>query len=84
MPNYSVIVAPITCPVSDILDHMKKMKNNAIVGNIGPFSIETDKGCLEGFPGIDVEHMKSHLDRFVFLDGRGVIVLSCGRLLNFG
>merc|ERR1711948_236790 len=53
------------------LEHMKKMKNNAIVG-------------LEKTEGIKVENIKAQVDRFVFPDGHGVIVLASGRLLNLG
>merc|ERR1712027_252032 len=66
------------------LDYMKKMKNNAIVGNIGHFDNEIDMAGLEGFPGIKVENIKPQVDRFVFPDGHGVIVLAAGRLLNLG
>merc|ERR1739840_88272 len=66
------------------LAHMKKMKNNAIVGNIGHFDNEIDMAGLEGFPGIKVENIKPQVDRFVFPDGHGVIVLAAGRLLNLG
>jgi len=66
------------------LAHMKKMKNNAIVGNIGHFDNEIDMAGLEGFPGIVVENIKPQVDRFVFPDGHGVIVLASGRLLNLG
>merc|ERR1711897_77662 len=66
------------------LDHMKKMKNNAIVGNIGPFDNEIDMAGLEGFPGIKVENIKPQVDRFVFPNGHGVIILASGRLLNLG
>merc|ERR1712076_157394 len=66
------------------LDHMKKMKNNAIVGNIGHFDNEIDMAGLEGFAGIKVENIKPQVDRFVFPDGHGVIVLAAGRLLNLG
>merc|ERR1712203_615928 len=66
------------------LEHMKKMKNNAIVGNIGHFDNEIDMAGLENFPGIKVENIKPQVDRFVFPDGRGVIVLASGRLLNLG
>jgi len=66
------------------LDHMKKMKNNAIVGNIGHFDNEIDMAGLEGFPGIKVENIKPQVDRFLFPDGHGVIVLASGRLLNLG
>mmetsp|Transcript_38989 Transcript_38989/g.90041 ORF Transcript_38989/g.90041 Transcript_38989/m.90041 type:complete len:477 (+) Transcript_38989:56-1486(+) len=66
------------------LEHMKKMKNNAIVGNIGHFDNEIDMAGLEGFAGIKVENIKPQVDRFVFPDGHGVIVLASGRLLNLG
>jgi len=66
------------------LEHMKKMKNNAIVGNIGHFDNEIDMAGLEGFPGIKCENIKPQVDRFVFPDGHGVIVLAAGRLLNLG
>merc|ERR1711957_118319 len=66
------------------LAHMKLMKNNAIVGNIGHFDNEIDMAGLEGFPGIVVENIKPQVDRFVFPDGHGVIVLASGRLLNLG
>merc|ERR1712176_871311 len=58
------------------LEHMKKMENNAIVGNIGHFDNEIDMAGLEGFPGIKVENIKPQVDRFVFPDGHGVIVLA--------
>merc|ERR1712161_185564 len=66
------------------LAHMKKMKNNAIVGNIGHFDNEIDMAGVENFPGIVVENIKPQVDRFVFPDGHGVIVLASGRLLNLG
>merc|ERR1719345_616342 len=66
------------------LEHMKKMKNNAIVGNIGHFDNEIEMDKLENFPGIKVENIKPQVDRFVFPDGHGVIVLAAGRLLNLG
>merc|ERR1711877_108841 len=66
------------------LEHMKKMKNNAIVGNIGHFDNEIEMAELEGFAGIKVENIKPQVDRFVFPDGHGIIVLASGRLLNLG
>ena len=68
----------ITC------EHMKKMKNNAIVGNIGHFDNEIDMAGLEAVPGIKVENIKAQVDRYVFPDGKGIIVLASGRLLNLG
>jgi len=66
------------------LAHMKKMKNNAIVGNIGHFDNEIDMNGLENMKGIKVENIKPQVDRFVFPDGHGVIVLASGRLVNLG
>jgi len=66
------------------LEHMKKMKNNAIVGNIGHFDNEIDMAGLEKLPGMKVENIKPQVDRFLFPDGHGVIVLASGRLLNLG
>merc|ERR1711879_1108999 len=66
------------------LEHMKNMKNNAIVGNIGHFDNEIAMEDLENFPGIKVENIKPQVDRFVFPDGHGVIVLASGRLVNLG
>merc|ERR1711970_430336 len=66
------------------LEHMKKMKNNAIVANIGHFDNEIDMAGLEGMPGIKVENIKPQVDRFTFPDGHGVIMLASGRLCNLG
>merc|ERR1712113_975432 len=66
------------------LEHMKKMKNNAIIGNIGHFDEEIHMAGLEGFPGIKCENIKPQAVRFVFPNGHGVIVLAVGRLLNLG
>merc|ERR1712195_121835 len=66
------------------LEHMKKMKNNAIVGNIGHFDNEIDMAGIENFPGIVCENIKPQVDRFEFPDGHGIIVLASGRLLNLG
>merc|ERR1712137_1126333 len=67
------------------LEHMKKMKNNAIVGNIGHFDNEIDMAGLElEANGIKCENIKPQVDRFEFPDAHGVIVLASGRLLNLG
>merc|ERR1711918_310966 len=66
------------------VDHMAKMKNNAIVGNIGHFDNEIDMAGLESYPGIKCDNIKPQVDRFEFPDGHGVIVLASGRLLNLG
>jgi len=66
------------------VEHMSKMKNNAIVGNIGHFENEMDMAGLEKYPGIKRENIKPQVDRWVFPDGHGVVVLAEGRLLNLG
>merc|ERR1712078_201876 len=66
------------------LEHMKKMKNNAIVGNIGHFDNEIQMEELEKMPGIKVDNIKPQVDRFIFPDGHGIILLASGRLLNLG
>merc|ERR1712048_547484 len=66
------------------VEMMKKMKNNAIVGNIGHFDNEIDMAGLEGTQGIKIENIKPQVDRYVFPNGNGIIVLAAGRLLNLG
>merc|ERR1712113_461306 len=66
------------------VDTMKKMKNNAIVGNIGHFDNEIDMAGLEAAQGIKIENIKPQVDRYVFPNGNGIIVLAAGRLLNLG
>mmetsp|Transcript_29504 Transcript_29504/g.73054 ORF Transcript_29504/g.73054 Transcript_29504/m.73054 type:complete len:486 (-) Transcript_29504:467-1924(-) len=62
--------------------HMAKMKNNAIVGNIGHFDNEIDMAGLEA--AAKRQNIKPQCDRYEFPDGHGVIVLAEGRLLNLG
>merc|ERR1711937_985881 len=66
------------------LEHMKRMKNNAIIGNIGHFDNEIDMAGLEGLAGVKKINIKPQVDRFVLPNGRGIIVLAEGRLLNLG
>jgi len=65
-------------------EHMAKMKNNAIVGNIGHFDNEIDIAGLTKYPGVKRENIKPQVDRYVFPDGHGIIMLAEGRLLNLG
>lgn len=65
-------------------DMMSKMKNNAIVGNIGHFDNEVDIEGMKKWPGINKINIKPQVDRWVFPDGHGVIILAEGRLLNLG
>lgn len=72
--NYHVLTA----------EHMARMKNNAIVGNIGHFDNEIDMAGLAKMEGVEKETIKPQVDRWVFPDEHGVIVLAEGRLLNLG
>jgi adenosylhomocysteinase len=65
-------------------EHMAAMKNNAIVGNIGHFDNEIDVAGLARIKGIRRVNIKPQVDRWVFPDGHGVLVLAEGRLLNLG
>uniref|UniRef100_A0A7S3NSC6 Adenosylhomocysteinase n=1 Tax=Euplotes crassus TaxID=5936 RepID=A0A7S3NSC6_EUPCR len=65
-------------------EHMAKMKNNAIVGNIGHFDNEIDMEGLENYEGIERINIKPQCDKFKFADGHSVIILAEGRLLNLG
>jgi adenosylhomocysteinase len=65
-------------------EHMSRMKHQAIVGNIGHFDNEIDMAGLEKLPGITKVNVKPQVDEWVFPDGRAIIVLSEGRLLNLG
>eukprot|EP01084_Bolivina_argentea_P035729 66211_1 len=67
-----------------MVDQMNKMKNNAIVGNIGHFDNEIDMAGLEHFKGIKKINIKPQVDRWVFPDGHAIIILAEGRLLNLG
>jgi len=63
---------------------MAKMKNMAIVGNIGHFDNEIDMEALLNDPKIVETNIKPQVDQFEFEDGHSVIVLAQGRLLNLG
>src|SRR5436190_707044 len=63
---------------------MAKMKHQAIVGNIGHFDNEIDMSGLAKTPGIKRVNVKPQVDEWVFPDGKAIIVLSEGRLLNLG
>ena len=65
-------------------DHMARMKHQAIVGNIGHFDNEIDMAGLAKTPGVERINIKPQVDKWVFSDGKAIIVLSEGRLLNLG
>jgi adenosylhomocysteinase len=65
-------------------EHMARMKDKAIVGNIGHFDNEIDMAGLKKTPGIHRVNIKPQYDEWVFADGHSVLVLAEGRLLNLG
>merc|ERR1712173_287442 len=67
-----------------MVDQMMKMKNNAIIGNIGHFDNEIDMAGLETYPGIKRLNIKNQVDKWTFPNGNSVIILAEGRLLNLG
>ncbi len=64
--------------------HMARMKDKAIVGNIGHFDNEIDMAGLAKVPGIKKVNIKPQYDEWVFPDGHSILVLAEGRLLNLG
>jgi adenosylhomocysteinase len=64
--------------------HMRRMKDKAIVGNIGHFDNEIDMAGLRKVPGIRKRNIKPQYDEWIFPDGHGVLILAEGRLLNLG
>ena len=66
------------------IEHMARMKHQAIVGNIGHFDNEIDMAGLAQFAGVRRNTIKPQVDEWIFPDGHAIIVLSEGRLLNLG
>ena len=66
------------------VEHMERMKDKAIVGNIGHFDNEIDLAGLKRVDGIKHINIKPQYDEWVFPDGHSILVLSEGRLLNLG
>ncbi len=64
--------------------HMARMKDKAIVGNIGHFDNEIDMAGLKKLPGVKRVNIKPQYDEWQFPDGHSVLVLAEGRLLNLG
>ncbi|MCG3750864.1 MULTISPECIES: adenosylhomocysteinase [unclassified Amycolatopsis] len=67
-----------------MVEHMARMKHQAIVGNIGHFDNELDMAGLARYPGVRRVNIKPQVDEWVFPDGKSILVLSEGRLLNLG
>jgi adenosylhomocysteinase len=66
------------------VEHMARMKDKAIVGNIGHFDNEIDMAGLKKFAGIERINIKPQYDEWAFPDGHSVMILAEGRLLNLG
>jgi len=96
MEGFSVVTMDDACEYGDIFvtatgntdvvtgSHMKKMKNNAILCNIGHFDDEIEVSYLEKDDSIKEFNIKPQVDRFEFSDGHSIILLSRGRLVNLG
>ena len=66
------------------VDHMRSMKHLAVLGNIGHFDNEIDMAGLASAEGVTRDNIKPQVDKWTFSNGRSIIVLSEGRLLNLG
>lgn len=96
MEGYSVVTMENAVKTSNIfvtttgcrdiitIEHMKKMKDTAIVCNIGHFDVEIQVKQLNEFPKIKKEEVKPQVDLYTFPDGHRIILLAEGRLVNLG
>jgi len=66
------------------LAHMEKMKDQAVVGNIGHFDNEVQVDALNSAQGVKRTNIKAQVDKYTFRDGHEIFLLSEGRLLNLG
>ena len=66
------------------IDQMERMKDGAIVCNIGHFDIEIQVAQLVGYRGVERVEIKPQVDKFTFPDGHSIILLAEGRLVNLG
>jgi adenosylhomocysteinase len=87
IPRADIVVTTTGC--CDIVrgEHMEKMKNDAILCNIGHFDVEIDMAWLEGqvkAGKVKKLNIKQLVDRYTFADGHSILVLAEGRLVNLG
>jgi adenosylhomocysteinase len=84
VPHGHIFVTTTGC--CDIIrgEHMEKMRDNAIVCNIGHFDIEIDVAWLENDPKIKKTTVKPQVDRYTMPNGKSIILLAEGRLVNLG
>ncbi|HEW81390.1 MAG TPA: adenosylhomocysteinase, partial [Nitrospirae bacterium] len=66
------------------IEHMSKMKDQAIVCNIGHFDNEIEVGKLNAYPGIEKVNIKPQVDKYIFPEGHAIFLLAEGRLVNLG
>jgi adenosylhomocysteinase len=66
------------------IEHIEKMKDQAIICNIGHFDNEIQVGALEAYPGIEKLNIKPQVDKYIFPNGKVVFLLAEGRLVNLG
>lgn len=79
-----IFVTATGCKDIVTIDHMRKMKDTAIVCNIGHFDVEIQVKELNAFKGIKKENIKPQVDLYTFPDGHRLILLAEGRLVNLG
>jgi len=79
-----IVVTATGCLDVVTIEHMRRMKDEAIVCNIGHFDIEIQVAELNREPGIRKLEIKPQVDRYTFKDGHSIILLAEGRLVNLG
>ncbi|NYI70175.1 adenosylhomocysteinase [Naumannella cuiyingiana] len=79
-----IFVTATGCKDVITADQMSRMKHQAIIGNIGHFDNEIDMAGLARIDGVVKDEVKPQVHTWTFPDGRSIIVLSEGRLLNLG
>ncbi|MEV5719865.1 adenosylhomocysteinase [Amycolatopsis mediterranei] len=84
LPEADIIITTTGNKDVVLVEHMAKMKHQAILGNIGHFDNELDMAGLARYPGIRKINIKPQVDEWIFPNGNTIIVLSEGRLLNLG
>jgi adenosylhomocysteinase len=83
-PNADIFVTATGCASVIRAEHMRAMKDQAILCNIGHFDCEIDVAWLEKNPEIKEENVKPQVDQFIFPDGKRITLLARGRLVNLG
>jgi len=66
------------------VEHIAKMKDGAIICNIGHFDNEIQVEKLKNYPGIKLVNIKPQVDKYIFPDGHSILLLADGRLVNLG